>query len=218
MPHIGLPAHIIGDSAQQGRLGERLEQIQGATVEYEALDAGDFVLSDEVVVDYKSGTDFILAVVEQELFETANRLKAHYSRPIFLVEGDYFTHRFHQTPFDVHWAITYLAVTLGIPVLYSPEAEHSAMFVYALAVRAQEGGSGEQPWRPSKPETRRETIRFLVEGLPGVSPELARSLLRHFGTARGVFAATKEDLLAVEGMTEKVAARITDVLDSKKGK
>ena len=218
MPHIGLPAHIIADSAQKGRLGERLEQIQGATLAYEDLDAGDFVLSDEVVVDYKSGTDFILAVVEQELFETANRLKAHYPRPVFLVEGDYFTHRFHQTPFDVHWAISYLTAVLGIPVLYSPEAEHSAMFVYALAVRAQGEATEEQPWRPSKPETRRETIRFLVEGLPGVSPELARTLLRHFGTARAVFAAGKDELLAVDGMTDKIAARISDVLDSKKGK
>jgi len=218
MPHIGLPAHIIADNAQQGRLAERLEQIQGATVAYEPLDAGDFVLSDEVVVDYKSGTDFILAVVEEDLFETANRLKAQYSRPIFLVEGDYFTHRFHQTPFDVHWAISYLSVVLGIPVLYTPEAEHSAMFVYALAVRAQQAGNGEESWRPAKPETRRETIRFLVEGLPGVSPELARDLLRHFGTARAVFAADKEELLAVEGMTDKIASRITDVLDSKKGK
>ncbi|HKJ71106.1 MAG TPA: ERCC4 domain-containing protein [Gammaproteobacteria bacterium] len=218
MPHIGLPARIIADTAQQGRLADRVEQIQGVTLEYEELDAGDYVLSDEVVVDYKSGTDFILAVVEEELFETANRLKAQYAKPVFLVEGDYFTHRFHQTPFDVHWAITYLNVALDIPVLYSPEAEHSAMFVYALAVRAQGDAAGEQSWRPGKPETRRETIRFLVEGLPGVSPELARGLLRHFGTARALFTATKDELLAVEGMTEKIASRISDVLDSKKGK
>ncbi|MFB6260506.1 MAG: hypothetical protein ABEJ96_02210, partial [Thiohalorhabdaceae bacterium] len=32
------------------------------------------------------------------------------------------------------------------------------------------------------------------------------------------FAADKEELLAVEGMTDKIASRITDVLDSKKGK
>lgn len=218
MPHIGQSAHIIADKAQEGRLGERVGQIQGATVAYEPLDAGDYILSDAVVVDYKSGTDFILAVVEQELFETANRLKAHYPKPVFLVEGDYFTHRFHQTPFDVHWAISYLTTVLDIPVLYSPEAEHSAMFIYALAVRAQGEAAAEQPWRPTKPETRRETIRFLVEGLPGVDPDLARDLLRHFGTARGVFAASRDDLLAVDGMTEKTADRITDVLDSKKGK
>lgn len=218
MPHIGQSAHIIADKAQEGRLGERVEQLQGATVAYEPLDAGDYILSDAVVVDYKSGTDFILAVVEQELFETANRLKAHYPKPVFLVEGDYFTHRFHQTPFDVHWAISYLTTVLDIPVLYSPEAEHSAMFIYALAVRAQGEAAAEQPWRPTKPETRRETIRFLVEGLPGVDPDLARDLLRHFGTARGVFAAGRDDLLAVDGMTEKTADRITDVLDSKKGK
>ena len=45
-----------------------------------------------------------------------------------------------------------------------------------------------------------------------------RDLLRHFGTARAVFAAGKEELLAVDGMTDKIASRITDVLDSKKGK
>lgn len=218
MHHIGDPAHIIADSGQQDRLGERVGQLQGVTLEYEALDCGHFQVGGGVVVEYKSGTDFILSVVEKELFETANRLRAHHDRPVFLVEGDYFTARFHQTPFDVHWAIGYLTSVLGIPVLYSPEAESSAVLVYTLAVSAQHDMASAENLRLGQPDTRREAIRFLVQGLPGVDPELARNLLRHFGTARAVFAADREALLAVEGMTEKTAGRISDVLDSKKGK
>ncbi|MFA9462017.1 ERCC4 domain-containing protein [Thiohalorhabdus sp. Cl-TMA] len=219
MSRLGTSAKITADPAQRGRLAEHLEEIQGAELEFEELDVGDFLLDGETVVEYKSGTDFILAVVDKEVFDTANRMKAHYRRPVFLVEGDHFTARFHQTPFDVHWAIGHLTGALEIPVLYSPSPKDSAMLLYTLAVEAQQkAGDAEQPLRPNRPETRREGIRFLVEGLPGVDPEMARALLRHFGTARAVFQAGREELLEVEGMREKVADRISDLLDSKKGK
>ena len=218
MPHLGLPVEIVADTGQRGRLGDAVAGLEGVTLEYEELDAGDFLVGGDTAIEVKSGTDFILAVVEGDLLPTASRLQAQYRQPVLLVEGDYFTPRFHQTPFDVHWAIGYLTGVLGIPILYSPEAEHSAMLVYTLAARIQHESGVEQPLRPGQPETRRETIRFLVEGLPGVGPELARGLLRHFGTARAVFEAGETDLLEVAGMTGKTARRITDVLDSKKGK
>ncbi|HKL78352.1 MAG TPA: ERCC4 domain-containing protein [Gammaproteobacteria bacterium] len=218
MHHIGDPAHIIADPGQQGRLADRIADLKGVTLDYEAMDCGHFQVGGGVVVEYKSGTDFILSVVEKELFETANRLRAHHDRPVFLVEGDYFTARFHQTPFDIHWAIGYLTSVLNIPVLYSPDGESSAVMVYTLAVSAQQDMASGETLRIGQPDTRREAIRFLVEGLPGVDPDLARNLLRHFGTARAVFAAGRDELLAVEGMTEKTAGRISDVLDSKKGK
>lgn len=218
MSRLGTSVTLTTDPGQQGRLAEHLQEIRGVELEFEELDVGDFVLGGETVMDYKSGTDFILAVVNKEIFDTANRMKAHYRRPMFLLEGDFFTARFHQTPFDVHWAIGHLTGSLGIPVLYSPTPKDSAMLLYTLAVETQHQGDEDRPTRPNQPETRREAIRFLVEGLPGVSPELARNLLRHFGTARAAFQATREELLEVEGMREKVANRITDVLDSKKGK
>jgi Fanconi anemia group M protein len=216
--HIGDPAHIIADSSQEGRLADRIGELNGVTLDYEALDCGHFQVGGGVVVEYKSGTDFILSVVEKELFETANRLRAQHDRPVFLVEGDYFTARFHQTPFDVHWAIGYLTSVLNIPVLYSPDRESSAVLVYTLAVTAQHDMASGEALRPDEPDTRREAIRFLVEGLPGVDPDLGRNLLRHFGNARAVFAAGRDELLAVEGMTDKTADRITNILDSKKGK
>ncbi|HKJ89166.1 MAG TPA: ERCC4 domain-containing protein [Gammaproteobacteria bacterium] len=219
MARIGTPVSFTADPSQQGRLADHLQELKGVELEFENLDVGDFVFGGEAVVEYKSGTDFILSVVDKEVFDTANRMKAHYGRPLFLLEGDYFTARFHQTPFDVHWAIGYLTGVLEIPVLYSPSPKDSAMLLYTLAVEAQEQPGGEdRSMRPNQPETRRESIRFLVEGLPGVGPELARALLAHFGTARAVFRAGKGELLEVEGMREKVAGRISDVLDSRKGK
>ncbi|MFP4614531.1 MAG: ERCC4 domain-containing protein [Thiohalorhabdus sp.] len=219
MSRLGARVTLTADPGQESRLAGHLKEIQGVHLDYEDLDVGDFVLDGETVVDYKSGTDFILAVVDKEVFDTANRMKAHYRRPLFLLEGDYFTARFHQTPFDVHWAIGYLTGTLEIPVLYSPSPKDSAMLLYTLAVETQnQVPEDDRPLRPNQPETRREAIRFLVEGLPGVDPELARALLRQFGTARAVFQASREELLAVEGMREKVANRISDVLDSKKGR
>jgi len=57
-----------------------------------------------------------------------------------------------------------------------------------------------------------ERLRFIVEGLPGVSAVLAKRLLERFGTVHALVNASREELMEVEGVGSKTAEEILRVV------
>jgi excinuclease ABC subunit C len=47
-----------------------------------------------------------------------------------------------------------------------------------------------------------------LDDIPGIGPKRRQALLRRFGSAKRVLAATKEELMQVSGMTAKAAEAI----------
>ncbi len=59
---------------------------------------------------------------------------------------------------------------------------------------------------------RRARLRSLLDAVEGVGPGRRRALLRHFGSMRRVQAATREELMAVHGISAALAERIKEQL------
>ena len=79
---------------------------------------------------------------------------------------------------------------------------------------ATQGLGYEIPLRSNKPKFDGGAALFLVEGLPGVGPEMARKLITHFGTPAKVFAAAADELRQVKGVGPKTIASIHGALNS----
>ena len=47
----------------------------------------------------------------------------------------------------------------------------------------------------------RRTFRSVLDEIPGIGPKRKKALMRHFGSARAIAAATVEEIAAVDGMT-----------------
>ena len=131
------PVRIVVDTRERGKIISKLEALPGVSLEFAEQESGDYLLGNGVVIERKSATDFILSIVDRTLVEKVEKIKALYPKPIFIVEGDMFAMRFHQKAFDVHMALSYMAVVQNIPVLTSPDAEQSAMLIYLMARDAQ---------------------------------------------------------------------------------
>jgi excinuclease ABC subunit C len=58
----------------------------------------------------------------------------------------------------------------------------------------------------------KEGVRSILEEIPGIGPARRKALLKHFGSLEGVRQATLEQLLAVPGMTRKVAEELKEHL------
>jgi len=55
-----------------------------------------------------------------------------------------------------------------------------------------------------------KTFRSVLDEIPGIGPKRKKALIRHFGSARAIAAASVDDLLAVPGMTRDTAERVKE--------
>lgn len=185
----------------------------GLVVKPETLEVGDYVLSDRVAVERKEASDFATSLIDGRLFPQAKALRDSYSTGIVVVEGEgLFTAR--RISEEAIWsALASLATDFHLSVFVTKDAAETARLLASvarreqqkeqrpLAVRAQKGAMSDD-----------ERLRFLVEGLPGVSAVLARRLLEAFGTVREIANADVDELRKVEGIGPATAEAIHRIL------
>ncbi len=186
----------------------------GVLPEPRRLEVGDYVLSSRLCVERKTAEDFVRSIMDRRLFEQAVVMRRSYAKPVLILEGDpvRIAHGLSQNA--VRGAIAALSVDLGIPVLLTKDEADSAAMIAALARREQSEGRYVE-LRGEKPaHSLREMQEFIVAGLPGVNTVLARRLLEHFGSVEGVFNASREELMQVQGVGEKIAGEIRRVIEA----
>ncbi|MGH2515430.1 MAG: excinuclease ABC subunit UvrC, partial [Ktedonobacterales bacterium] len=60
----------------------------------------------------------------------------------------------------------------------------------------------------------KHTFRSVLDEIPGIGPKRKKALIRHFGSARAIAAASVEELVAVPGITRDVAERVKEQIGS----
>jgi len=181
------------------------------------LEIGDFIISEDVVVELKNVPDFVNSLVDGRLFSQAKELKENFVKPIYLIEGDLsnlFEIR-NVHPNAIRAAMISLLLDYQIPFLFSDSEIETANILFSLIKREQKEGNKSVGLRGSKRVwTLEEKQQFLIEGLPLVGPKLAKSLLREFRSPINILSASEEDMLSVDKLGPKKYKLIRDVLDS----
>jgi ERCC4-type nuclease len=181
---------------------------RGVAVQGVRLPAGDYVVSERLVVERKGPTDLAASIKDRRLFEQLGRLADAYPAVVLIVEGD---------PVHMHEAAWQgalgRALTLGASVLRTRDAGDSAEWLARLY--RLEGKPASRPRgvprlrRPTEDDL--QTAEDVLRCLPGISTVGAGRLLAHFGSLERVFAARHEELLEVRGIGP-VRARTLDRL------
>ncbi len=60
----------------------------------------------------------------------------------------------------------------------------------------------------------KRTFRSVLDEIPGIGPKRKKALIRHFGSARAIAAASVEELAAVSGMTRDAAEKVKEHIGS----
>lgn len=206
------PVRIIADARERGSpLLQLLEQSPMFDVHVARLQRGDYVIEDQVTVERKRYDDFAISLVDGRLFAQAAAL-SRMSRPIMLIEGP----RDRATavhPHALKGALLSLATAWRLPVIFSRDATESVWILEALGRQSYVDASGDIArggYRPKRLHARRS---FVLQGLPGVGPVVARRLLERFGTVRGVMMAEERDWAEVPGVGPKRAAAIARIVN-----
>lgn len=209
---------VYVDSREQASSVVKELHARDAEIKVKQLDVGDYVLSDQIVVERKTISDFLQSIVDGRLFSQLVSISSNYDRPLLLLEGDLddlFTER------DIHrnaiiGALTSIATTYRVPILFASDAVETAEYLFVIAKREQLGKDKDIKLRIGrKGLTLSEQQQFIVESLPLVGPKMARKLLEKFGSIEKLINANIKELQELENMGPKKAENIKKVLTSK---
>ncbi|ABR55723.1 DEAD/DEAH box helicase domain protein [Methanococcus aeolicus Nankai-3] len=183
-----------------------------ADLEFKALDNGDFILSDRVIVERKTAEDLEGSIIDKRLFKQLKDLKK-YERPILIVEGnDYF----RLSEKIINGTMVSIMLDFNIPVIFTKDMEETANILIKMAEREQLRDKRTISIRTGKkPMSLKERQRFIVESFPDIGALMAENLLIKFGTIENIVKASVEELREVEGIGEITAKKIKSVLTEK---
>lgn len=191
-------------------VAEQLAGMDDVMLKAAETDAADYVLEGRIAVVRTSAADFVLAVTDKSLFERCVRLREEYGHVVLIVEGELADQPHPIHPDALRGAISFLAVVCGLSVVPSRTERNTAAMLRIMGKHAQP--DNDHSFRGKAPTSTRLYAEYMVQGLPGVGPATARSLLRHLGSARAVLSATAEELEAVPGLGPKRSAAIAQAL------
>lgn len=199
------------------------------TVETVSLDLGDIAIEDHegnrLIIERKrcddstSKTDFEVSIQNDgRLFDQSERLKMEAGAsdkqiiPVFLLEGDVYGNSSTMLCQQIDGAISFLSVVQKVSVLPTYNLNHSAYMIAKLASHFVDGLYTPVSLHKAKPKAIFEQQKYVLEALPGVSCKVAELLLETFGSVRNVMAASKADLLKVNGLGPKKVEALLKVL------
>jgi Fanconi anemia group M protein len=214
----GETVEIVADQRElDATIARDLSTRAGIETRLETLAVGDYVLSDRVVVERKSVSDFLdtLTGGDRSLFEQVGDAARHYGRPVVLIEGDGLYEERNVHPNAIRGALASLTVDFGASVLRTRGEDDTADLLEVIARREQAVDDRAVSVHGEKAaKTLAEQQEYVVGAIAEIGPVTARALLEEFGSVEAVVAASEDDLIEVSGVGEVTADRVREVVGS----
>jgi Fanconi anemia group M protein len=182
------------------------------SIEMDRLPTGDYLIDDRILIERKTQTDFIASLLDGRLFPQVARLAHSRYRSLMLIEGPAPANAPDVHPYSVEGALVSIAVMWRLPVLHSTDADESCRLLRFLAAQGSESSQAALQRYDRKPKRLATRRLFVLQGLPGIGPELACRLLTQLGSVERVMTADVGALAAVPGIGPKTAARIRELV------
>lgn len=206
---------IYADTREQASPVVRELSGKDAKITVKQLDVGDYVLSDDVVVERKTTEDFLQSMIDGRLFQQVIKMNSNYKAPLMLVEGSmdemYSLRNIHKNA--IIGALTSIALNYRLPVLFTKSPQETAEFLFLIAKREQLGKEKDIRLRTGRKGMGiYEQQQFVVESFPTVGPTMARALLKKFRSIKNIVNARSPEWQEVGNLGPKKSKQIRRVL------
>ncbi|MCD6341300.1 MAG: hypothetical protein J7L83_00350 [Thaumarchaeota archaeon] len=212
---------IVIDSREAVQARGIVEKLRELSVEIdiEPLDAGDYLVYD-VLIERKTPTGLLSDVRSKRLWSELDKMKrCEGVFPLLVIEGSLGIAEklTNWSKPQIIGVVNSVILDWNIPALVLPSRKWLITYLYELAKqKSMKGKERLHPLRAKeKAEKISDRIRFVVEGLPGVSGVRAIKLMKKFKTIKALANASIEELKVVEGIGEKTAKAIYEVLNAR---
>ena len=175
---------IIVDNREPEAIIKNLEEL-GVNVSKQQLTVGDYVISEDFIVERKATSDFWQSLVSQRLFDQLKRLTDTYRQVVFILEGLIVDPQM-RTP--VYGAMSYMIAHHSVQFIPTENHQATSILLDRLCSWIQEDHKDPILARTSpKRMTLEDQQNYLVQGLLGVGEKTAKKLLDVMGSPQNVF-------------------------------
>jgi len=208
---------VIDQRELDSNIARDLSKREGIETRLETLEVGDYVVSDRVVIERKTVSDFLdtLTGGDRSLFEQIKDDARYYDRPVVIIEGTGLYGERNVHPNAIRGALASLAVDFGASVVRTDDEADTTEMLDVLATREQEEADRAVSAHGEKAaKTLSEQQEYVVASIADVGPVTAQSLLEHFGSVEAVLTAAEDELQDADGVGAVTAERIREVVAS----
>ena len=205
---------IIDDRELQSQVVKYLHKF-GVETQIQRLDVADYIISDKIAVERKTGRDFADSLCDRRLFEQSIHLCNSYETPIMIIENYAGVLERNITPQSLHGAMLSLTLKFKITIVHTMSEYDTANMLKTLLKRQTNANKTFQIHSNKPCKTLSEQQEYIVASISGVGVVAARALLSHFKTVKNVMTASVDELQEVDGIGEKSAEKIKTILNSK---
>lgn len=200
---------IIVDDREPHLVIAELESLPYCHVSVQRLALGDYLVDERLLFERKTLPDFASSVMDGRLFRQAARLAASKLHGIIVLEGtvkDLASHGISREA--LQGALISVSVVFGIPLLRALDAAETARLMLHTARQVRTARNGAISCKGRRPKAKRRIQLQILQGLPGIGPGRAQSLLEKYGSVQNVMQADYADLLDTSNIGEETAKRI----------
>ena len=186
---------------------------EDVAVEEKRLPIGDYFINKHIAVERKTTKDFVLSIIDGRLFSQASRLKRRAEIPFMILEGiNLFQTGYDVDPQVIKGAIVSLSVSWQIPLIFSKSPQGTAEILTMAGsqdIKYYEEIHKRMGRRPKRIQTRK---LYILQGLPGVGPTIAKRMMEHFGSIEKIMNSSEQELGSIEGIGKKKASKIREIV------
>jgi len=216
---------VVDERETKSKVYQLLEKLD-VPLAVRQLEVGDYLVGD-VCIERKEINDYVNSLISGRLHTQLYHLSYNYPLSVLVVEG-YIDEILMFRNIKKEQYISSLAGALykrapdgaqgviNLVMLSSPY--DTALFLKHLNEKVEKSEPRLPRFAKRKADTDRDVAIRILSMLPGISEVRAERLLNHFGSIQKVVNASISELTQVEGIGEKTAKRIYDLLRTELGK
>jgi Fanconi anemia group M protein len=189
---------------------------RGVKVRTEALEKGDYILSDQCAVERKTVTDFVYTLTRRYLFDQLFRLKDAYPKSLILLEGYLpIIYKFSHIQPAAIWGAMFNLAKNGIAIVNTKSYNETIDFLY-VAARQEQIVEKRSPTVHAfkKTDTLSDAQVYLVASLPNIGREKATAILKSYQTPLNALINVDDWAKTVHGLGPVISNKVKEVLST----
>lgn len=173
-----------------------ISEIKKLEMNYEIkeLKIGDYIINN-IIIERKTINDFIESMKNKRLLKQIENLK-QYKKPLLIIEGLEQEWLYNEKEERIHsnairGFILSILLKHNIPIIFSKNPQDTAKYISVIANKKQTNMSLNIK---RKTLNKKEQMKFIIEGFPGIGPKTSEKLLDEFKTIKNIINAPEKEL------------------------